>query len=123
MSGMSQANCMEAQLRLFQTDDGGKTQSIRHGYRGGMLVFPEWKGTWTDGGARLSIGAAVRLLDRAELCPGESAIVRFYFWAPEGLEEIDVSPGVTFGLWEGRFVGEGTIVTTFPEPWPTYNEE
>jgi hypothetical protein len=110
--------CLEARLTLLPTAEGGKTQVIRHGYRGGLLVFREWADTWGDDGKHVGIGAALRLLDRDEFQPGESAIVRFYFWAPEGLDDIDTSPGTTFRFWEGRFVGEGEIIRQLDERWP-----
>ncbi len=110
--------CLEVRLTLLPTAEGGKAQVIRHGFRGGLLVFREWDDTWGEDGRRFSIGAALRLLDREEFRPGESAVVRFYFWAPEGLDGIDTSPGTTFRFWEGRFIGDGEIIRTLDERWP-----
>lgn len=114
---MSESVAIEARLSLARADAGGKTVCVQAGYRGGILVFAEWFASWEAGGDHKGIGAALRLLDREELCPGDTATVRFYFWAPEGLSDIALSPGTTFRLWEGRFVGEGTVLRTLTERW------
>ncbi len=116
---MSQADCIEARLSLLATSDGGRKAGIRDGYRSGVLVFPEWDDTWQDKrGRHVCIGARVRLLDTDQLDPGQTGTVRFYFWAPEGLGEVDLSRDVTFRLWEGRFIGQGTALKSLVEPWP-----
>lgn len=109
---------IEASLTLSPTDAGGKVNSIRHGYRGAMLVFPEWEETWADGGRRLSAAAIVGLLDATEVLPGTTSVVRFYFIYPDTDEGVDLSPGVAFRVWEGRFVGAGTILRALHDPWP-----
>ncbi|HEY5262069.1 MAG TPA: hypothetical protein VIJ33_08145 [Solirubrobacteraceae bacterium] len=117
LGNVNESLAMDAHISLAETENGGKTLCVRTGYRGGILVFPEWFATWDTGGEHKGIGAVLRLLDRDELCPGEAAAVRFYFWAPDGLSGIDLSPGAGFRLWEGRFVGEGSVVRTLTERW------
>jgi hypothetical protein len=83
-----------------------------------MLVFPEWEDAWANGGPRLSAGAIVGLIDATEVLPGRTSVVGSYFIYPDTDEGVDLSPGVTFRVWEGRFVGAGTILRALQEPWP-----
>jgi len=111
--------CIEATLQLMTKKEGGRQSAITTGYRGGLLVFPEWYDTWRDTGEHRCLGAVLRLCDASELQPGQSAVVRFYPWAEGALEMAAMSPGVPFRLHEGhRLVATGTVRRTLRVPRP-----
>jgi hypothetical protein len=119
MEERPELDCIEATLQLLTTDQGGRRSAITTGYRGGLLVFPEWYDTWNDAGEHRCLGALLHLCELSELQPGESATVRLYPWAEGALELADVSPGAPFRLHEGhRLVAIGTVLRTLRERRP-----
>ena len=87
-----------ADLRLLQTNEGGRSSPIESGYRS----LARFEGTETDFGFELE-------LDADRLAPGESGTGRLSFWAVDELPEL--ATGQSFELREGsRVVGHGAVL-------------
>jgi hypothetical protein len=88
-----------ADVRLYATSQGGKAQAARSGYGCPCFPKPDLGGTGWD--ARMQL--------KGELFePGTERRVGFVFLTEEGAETIKRAGH--FFLWEGRFIGEATVV-------------
>ena len=92
-------------LRLFTTNDGGKEHPIRLGWGCPCLLQKDLAEGY-DGWP---------LLGDNILNPGDSATVGFVFLSGEEAASKFRSAG-KFYLWEGRLIGEATVVQNELEP-------
>jgi len=89
-----------ARVRLYTTDEGGRTGPIRGKVGTPMKIDgkdDEYNDCW------------MILPDGREAHPGETLIVTIAFSRPK-LVAPWVKIGMTFRLWEGKFVAEGEIL-------------
>ena len=88
-----------AHVKLFPTDVGGKSRPALPGYGCPCMTskVPPFQGFDT----RLQLGGT-------PLHPGDQRKVGFVFLTPEGAAAMREAG--TFYLWEGRFIGEATVV-------------
>jgi hypothetical protein len=88
-----------ADLWLYPTDQGGRKSAIRLGWGCPCSVQRDMKEAW-DG---------FPLLEDREMNPGESRRVGFAFLSGQ-VAASALRRARKFYLWEGRFIGEATIV-------------
>ena len=88
-----------ADVRLYATSAGGKTQAARFGYGCPCFVEPDLRVVGWD--ARMQ-------LDDTPLEAGTERRVGFVFLSREGAETMKRAG--RFFLWDGRFIGEATVV-------------
>ena len=89
-----------ADVRLYATDEGGKTQPALPGWGCPCMVSMM---------EPLSGYDAWPLLGEEPLKPGERRQVGFVFLSQEGAETMKRAG--RFYLWEGRFVGEAVVTS------------
>ena len=88
-----------ADVRLYSTSEGGKTRAAGVGYGCPCFVEPDLRvGGWD---ARMQLG-------EEPFEPGTERRVGFVFLTDEGAETMKRAG--RFFLWEGRFVGEASVV-------------
>ena len=92
-----------ADVVLYPTEQGGRPTAAYPGWGCPCVVSKTLPLVGYDGWP---------LLGDEPINPGESRRLGFVFLAPEGLEAI--SRAGSFYLWEGRFIGEATVVR-----WPS----
>jgi hypothetical protein len=62
----------------------------------------------TNGASPVQIGALIETLDGAQVLPGSNGrLVLIRFWADEAA--VYATPGATFRLWYGGYVGDGVV--------------
>jgi elongation factor Tu len=99
---------VRARIRLLPSQESGRTQPVRAGYRPNHNFFGPEDRTMTMG--------IIELADGFELHPGESVetTVRFQSWP--GLEG-QIHPGREWRIQEGaRLVGIGTVIGILNAP-------
>lgn len=89
-----------ADVRLYETSDGGKTKPALPGCGCPLMVSKMQPLTGYDGWP---------LLGDEPLHPGDERRVGFVFLSPEGADTIRKAGH--FYLWEGHFVGEGDVIS------------
>jgi translation elongation factor EF-Tu-like GTPase len=88
-----------ARMKLFKTEEGGRTSFVRSGYRPNI----QFGGLYTDG--------VFTFLDRQQAYPGDEYEVCVTFVHPDSVKEY-LRVGACFAVMEGpRKVGEGTILS------------
>lgn len=88
-----------ADVRLYPTEEGGKTIPARKGYGCPCFISKDFAQDGWD--ARLQ-------LDEIPFEPGTARRVGFVFIHPEGA--VHMKEAGRFFLWDGRFVGEAEVV-------------
>jgi translation elongation factor EF-Tu-like GTPase len=93
-----------ARIKLFKTEEGGRTSYVRSGYRPNF----RFGDLYTDG--------ALTFLDHQQVYPGDKCEVRVTFANPDYVRAY-LRVGACFDITEGpRKVGEGVILS-IPENW------
>jgi hypothetical protein len=87
-----------ADVILYPTAEGGRQTAVLPGWGCPCTIEKEVRVGWD----------AWPLLGDAPLAPGESRRLGFVFLSPEGLATMQKAG--RFYLWEGRFIGEATVV-------------
>jgi len=95
-----------ADVWLYSTDEGGRASPMSLGYGCSCFAANDFAAGGWD--ARLQLGDAV-------FAPGTNRRVGFVFLSGREAAEVMWEAG-RFFLWEGRFIGEATVVST--GSWP-----
>jgi len=88
-------------LTLLSTSEGGLENPVPTGSPSLLFTFQ------SDGG-EVQVGGSLHVESGDHLDPGQTAAVVLDFWYDEGVTY--ASPGVEFGVWQGRTVGRGRVI-------------